>query len=212
MSPWWGTLIARGAHPDEASLVVAALDPGATPGEDVARHLATCRRCRAVADRAVSLLAEARAQAEHDADEVFTEAVLDRQRAHVMRRLEQNGHPARVLPFPAPSLAFPGTSQVVRRWVAAAAAAGLLVGALAGRFVTLRQEGRLAPVAAPAMATAAPRSQAAPAAAAVTTADDRSGDEAFLVELEVARSPRIEPLQALDAMTPRINEYRREPR
>jgi hypothetical protein len=208
MQAWWGRLTARDSHPDEATLVGAALGVDATVDPAVAQHLADCGRCREITEHAASLFVEARAQAEREADAVFTDAALDRQRACVMRRIEQHGQPARVLPFPAPSLAWSDTGHVARRWIAAAAAAGLLVGAFAGRFVTLRHEGRpAASTTATATAISAPGGAvAAPAAA------ERAADEAFLVELEVAASPRIEPLQALDAMTPRINDYRREPR
>lgn len=205
---WWGPLASRDSHPDEATLASAALAVDVTPDPEVARHLVDCQRCREIADRARALFEEARVQAAHEADAVFTDAVLDRQRAHIMRRIEQHGQPARVLPFPAPSLAWTGTGHAARRWIAAAAAAGLLVGAFAGRFVTLRHEGRLARSTSPAVtAVSSPGSPDALAAP-----NERAADEAFLVELEVAASPRIEPLRAIDAMTPRINDYRREPR
>jgi len=205
----WTHLAGTGRHPDETALLIAVFDPGDAGGAEVRRHLDACPQCRAVAARALVVQAEARTQAERDADAVFTDAVLERQRAHVRRRLEQRGHPARVLPFPLTGRAVAGAGQTVQRWVAAAAAAGLIVGAVAGRLVTLRQE-TLPPATDANVAYAQNPRPDAPDGLAPTPAPPN--DEAFLVELEVAAaSPRIEPLRAIDALTPRINDFRRDP-
>jgi len=204
----WAHLAGSGRHPDETALLVAVFDPGDAGGAEVRRHLDACPQCRAAADRAIGVQVEARAQAERDADALFTDAVLERQRAHVRRRLEQRGHPARVLPFPLSGRAVAGAGQTVRRWAAAAAAAGLIVGAVAGRLVTLRQGTLPSAIGANAAHTQNPPPDGPDVPG---PAPAPPNDEAFLVELEVAAaSPRIEPLRAIDAMTPRINDFRRE--
>jgi hypothetical protein len=70
-----------------------------------------------------------------EADGYFDERALEAQRQRILARLEQAGHRAKVLPFPgAPATVRMGTSSS-RRWVSAAAAAGLLVGLLTGQLL-----------------------------------------------------------------------------
>lgn len=198
--------IRRHRHPDERTLALAGLTPLEARDPALTGHLATCERCRDALALAEARWADARAGAEADADAVFTEAVLDRQRAHVLRRLEQQGHPARVLPFPLSSPGWSATRPIARRWIAAAAAAGLLVGVITGRWLPARRD------------VPAPQAAAAGASAPAATGErarhpGQRGpevDEAFLVDLEMAAaSPRIEPLRVLDAMTPRSPDGRR---
>jgi hypothetical protein len=143
-----------------------------------------------------------------EADAEFTETRLDRQYASIMRRLAQHGRPARVLAFPGsvrPPLA---SRHGARRWVAAAAVVGLLVGMAAGRFIDdnpLKRQLARSSVRAPVSPIAQPGSEL-PLDAGETN-ETKGSDEAFLVELDVAAAtPRIEPLLALDAMTPRLRE------
>ena len=188
--------------------MLAGLEPAESRDPALAAHLDTCDRCRAAAAQAETLWADALASADAEADAAFTSAVLDRQQATILRRLEQQGHPARLLRFPVSPSLRSGAHQVARRWVAAAAAAGLLVGIAAGRFLPLQ---RGASDRRPASTTArlAPPSPAV--GSPVRTPERRHDtDEAFLVDLEMAAaSPRIEPLQVLDAMTPRTTDGRR---
>jgi hypothetical protein len=73
-----------------------------------------------------------RAAAHAEADGHFDERALEIQRARILARLEQAGQRARVLPFPgAVSNVRPGAGSS-RRWISAAAAAGLLIGLLTG--------------------------------------------------------------------------------
>jgi len=193
-------------HLDERALMVAAVEPLEVRDPAVAAHLAGCDRCRTVLAQAETLWTEARASAEAEADEAFTAAVLDRQRAHVLRRLEQQGHPARVLHFPASLSGRGGSRPIAHRWVAAAAAAGLLVGMITGRFLP-GPRGSSTPRPA-AVATRSPALQTVPTAPMRDRGPEM--EEAFLVDLEMAAaSPRIEPLQVLDALTPRTNDGRR---
>lgn len=76
-----------------------------------------------------------RAAAHAEADGHFDERALESQRVRILARLEQVGHRARVLPFPGagPNLRL-GTSHP-RRWISAAAAAGLLIGLVSGQLL-----------------------------------------------------------------------------
>jgi hypothetical protein len=67
------------------------------------------------------------------ADLAFPPERLARQRARILQRIEHLGRRAKVLSFPEPRRRGPFLRpQPVRRWVAGAAAAGLLVGMVAG--------------------------------------------------------------------------------
>jgi hypothetical protein len=92
-----------------------------------------------------------------------------------------------------------------RRWIAAAAAAGLVVGIAAGQLLDLRDAlgGPTRPFAEQRPAEAVPT--VANIQPAVVTS--LQSDEAFLSELEDASlSPRVPELAALDAFTPRLRD------
>ena len=113
-----------------------------------------------------------------------------------MRRLEALERPARVIAFPevrpagrAPPAAVP------QRWIAAAAAAGLIVGLGAGELLDLRRTPRLAPRRAPR------RAGRRPVGTGTVQPIALNSDDALLYDADP--SPRVEALQALDAITPR---------
>jgi hypothetical protein len=101
--------------------------------ERVVRHVETCASCGVRYQAVRTHLDGAAVASLYAADAVFTEERLARQRERIMRRIDVHG--ARVLPFPAAEPEARGStrSPSARRWVAAAAAAGLLVGLTAGR-------------------------------------------------------------------------------
>ncbi len=87
-----------------------------------------------------------RSEAAAETDAVFSPERLRAQRLHVSRRLEHLGHPARVITFPGRTAGHQfgsSTPRPVRRWVAAAAAAGLFIGVATGLFLD-RETGRSA--------------------------------------------------------------------
>jgi hypothetical protein len=76
-----------------------------------------------------------RAAARAEADGHFDDRALEAQRHRILSRLEQAGQRARVLAFPgAPVPTRTGTGQT-RRWISAAAAAGLLIGLVTGELL-----------------------------------------------------------------------------
>jgi hypothetical protein len=77
-----------------------------------------------------------RAAAHAEADSHFDEKALETQRARILARLEQAGQRARVLPFPGGTGASARAGNGhPRRWISAAAAAGLLIGLVTGQLL-----------------------------------------------------------------------------
>ena len=171
---------------------------------DVRAHIDACPRCAEGLTALEASLALAREDIEREADAVFTDRRLARQHSAILRRLDPAADRARVLAFPRVSVGARPVRMVARRWVAAAAVVGLLSGLAAGRFLD-RHDARSG------LGTAdiARRTPATPrlGGQARTVAYDSVDDEQFLVELEAAlRAPRIEPLTAIDALTPRASD------
>jgi hypothetical protein len=197
-------------HPADERLI--ALYFGDTHGgaEDeraVRQHVHGCETCTWRYTELTAPLERLRTDAASEADELFTPTRLDAQRAAIRERLELGTRASRIIPFPAsrPTLDRAVITRPMFRWVAAAAAAGLLVGVSAGRFLTT---GRTAepPVASIAKAPTVP----APLVQRPATyqPDNRANsDEAFLVEVEAAVTrQRIAALSALDDLTPHARE------
>ncbi len=156
------------------------------------RHLAVCRPCKARFDDLVRALQQVREDAIREADDVFTAERLHDQRDRIIRRLERHGHPAEVVMFPTRAASHPVVRVLgpARRWVAAAAAAGLAAGMFLG-FVMDRRTHYAA--IAPAIQT--PATVAAWQAATAT-------EDQFLTEIDDAlMGSRVVELRAIDAMT-----------
>lgn len=171
-------------------------------------HLDRCDICQERLARVRAMLDGVRTDAIDAADRVFTSDRLAAQRAHILRRLERVTHPARVLAFPALRRTAPVARRVARRWVALAAAAGLLIGIVAGRVADLRPRRPGYTRTQPA-ANAVPRMTDARGDATRGPGLDAApfNDEAFLSDLESAVSaPRVEELRAIDALTPHVQE------
>ncbi len=192
--PWRG-------HLGDEALVEVCLDGSAPP------HLDRCGVCQErLADVRV-VLDIARSEATDAADRVFTPDRLAAQRAQILRRLERVAHPAHIITFPVFRRPEPASRLVARRWVAMAAAIGLLIGVVAGSLVDFRPAG---------VEPARRGSQGAAAQMADARADASRGlalqsasfnEEAFLSDIESAASaPRVEELQAIDALTPHVRE------
>lgn len=162
---------------------------------DVDLHLRECASCQARDLELRAFLDTVRADAVSEADRVFTSERLAAQHAHVMRRLDRTLHPGRLLNFPALPRRTPVLPLVARRWVALAAAAGLVIGLVAGVAVDRRRSFTQA---------GDSRTTIGPTANAELVSFN---DEAFLSDLETAAAaPRVEELQALDDLTPHVRE------
>lgn len=195
-------------HVEEESLLAVSCARGdlGVLTESARAHLAECTVCRTRIEAATGVLGGWTDAAVAEADAQFSVERLAHQREAVMRKLALAGQPACVIAFPSRGARGPAGHGVARRWVAAAAVAGLCVGLLTGRA--------LGPFsgspARPGLATAQSRRSAvgeplfAPSVRQATALGDPDEvDEAFLHELDLAvMAPRIAPLATLDALTP----------
>jgi hypothetical protein len=104
---------------------------------DEQAHLLVCAACASRRASIVEILAELDAAATVEADAAFPPARLERQQARIAHRIEQDGRPARLIPFPTyqPSAMLTLRANPHARWAAAAAAAAFVVGLLAGHLV-----------------------------------------------------------------------------
>ena len=177
-------------------------DPGATRPAD--RHLQACGECRIRYAALTEWLDSVRSDARSEADEIFTAERLHTQQAQILRRLEGLEHPGRVIAFP--RFAQPISTQQMprRRWVAAAAAAGLVVGVGLGQVF---QFGPSQPGRQPEQSTIVARGGQPPAS--VIQPISQPGDEAFLDpgELTPSQARVPESLQYLNAITPLSRDF-----
>ncbi len=153
-------------------------------------HLDRCDLC---AERAVEMsrwLEDVRVLGRADADTMFPEVRLAAQRGHVMQRLAQLDRPAKVISFPAARPALhdlQSPHRVSRGWLAAAAAAGLMVGVVSVELTHLW----------PFDFVGTTQSVTAPASAAFSAEDVQFLDA-------MLDRPSLGALRALDEMTPRV--------
>lgn len=195
------------AHLDDAGLTALWTDAWATGVRRQHPHLESCPTCRARFAELSSWLDTLRLDATSEADESFTPERLAAQHTQIFRRLEAAERPARVIAFP--RFAQPLTSRTshASRWIAAAAAAGLIVGVGVGQLMDLRHSLSNQPTST--QARVAPVTMARgldPRVQPVNVARD----EAFLSELDASLSRAAVPeLRAIDAFTPRAGDLPR---
>lgn len=196
-----------GRHLDDAALAAIWTGNAQTSDTIVDPHLQACAECRVRFAAFSSWMEDLRLEAIAEADAAFPADRLAAQQAQILRRLEAAERPARVIAFPNG----PATEPVrpvasIRRWVAAAAAAGLIVGVGLGQIMDFGDHG--GPAAFPAANRTVlnqPRGEAQPSA--IQPVSTSSNDENQLEELEAAATPRYDTLRAYDAFTPRAADY-----
>jgi hypothetical protein len=193
---WWGRRPGW-PHLDHDTLLEVHVrrvtgQPAGADDHDV--HLKACPEC-----------AEAFEQCEHDvtglgrrataaADAAISPERLARQLEVIARRID--GHAARVLPFPAPARAV-RAPRSLRRWVAMAAACGLVFGLAAGRLLgpAAGRDGAIGPNWAP-TSTRVPQMQ--------PTLEPALADERLLGEIDAAIARTLhQEFRVLDELTPR---------
>ena len=156
------------------------------------RHLAICRQCKARFDGLVRALEQVREDATREADQIFTPERLHDQHDRIMRRLERQGHSAEVVRFPTRPSAHPEVRQTfgpTRRWVAGAAAAGLVAGLLLG--FSMDRPDRMSAV-----------EELTPSVTAANWRAAVARDDQFLTEIDDAiTGSRATELRAIDTMT-----------
>ena len=170
-------------------------------------HLDICSECRRRYADFARFLEQVKDDAHAEADQLMTSERLAAQQSQIFRRLEALERPARVIAFPKTTRPAISPSRVGQRWVATAAAAGLVIGVVAGQLVDFRRAltpGRPMP------------------SVVIDTTTARTGtvtpvsmigpvDEAFIygdAELST-RSVRDSSLHALDDFTPRARDIDR---
>jgi hypothetical protein len=183
-------------HLSEDQLIEACLG---VPESGAERHLLDCAACEARVNAVGQMLSDVTEATSAEADAVFPPDRLARQHARILQRIDQDGRPARVIVFPAgqPPVTSLMHPRPATRWVAAAAAAGLILGVL-GAHVARDLMGS-GPAPSQAMVTS-------PAGASVRTVSISPEDE-FLGQIELAGGsggPAV--LRPIDALTPRAWE------
>jgi hypothetical protein len=188
-------------HISDDRLIDLCMTAPAAAGEQA--HLTLCLRCEARRVEIVGILAELDDAATVEAGTVFPDEKLERQHARILRRVEHDGRPGRLVAFPThqPSTTFLSPTRPRVRWAAAVAAAAFVAGVLTGQW-THSFSNRLDPAPAFVIANEA---ELEPLRAVPTT----FSEEEFLGQIEVATSRNGPPaLRPLDAMTPRAWEVR----
>ena len=121
------------AHLDDAALAAIWTD-----GRPSHPHLSNCAACRTRFAEFSAWLENMRVDTTTEADEHFSAERLVAQQAQIFRRLEAAERPARVIAFPKYTQPLTSRTSHASRWIAAAAAAGLIVGVGVGQLMDLR--------------------------------------------------------------------------
>jgi hypothetical protein len=182
---------------------------GETPDPRAAEHLGDCRDCSVRYAELTRFMDTLRADGQAEADDIFTTDRLRAQQHAIARRLELVGRPARVISFPGAAAGrsmASTTSRIAPRWIAAAAAAGLFIGAGLGLSYGVGAGFSRTHVGSGLSRTPQP-SRPTPVATRGSSPADVAADEAFLSDLELALDrPRTPELRAYDALTPHVRE------
>jgi len=214
-------VIARAHHLHDDRLFdsYVAARTGESPDLPAAEHLLTCEACAARYAELTAFMDAVRAEGDAEADRIFTSERLWTQQQQIMRRLEHVGRAARIISFPGRvGRRVAGATRVAPRWLAAAAAAGLLVGVAVGGM--LFDAGSGSPVPTTLMARSKPpRRMASPPPVRITSPASvveappppvvkpaASDDDTFLSELENALEHRPRELAPYDALTPHVRD------
>lgn len=171
-------------------------------------HLAGCDTCAARLSRAVADAEAVRGLAIAEADQVFDEAALESQRLRILDRLAHLGQAARVIVFPARTreAAMPVRSGT-RRWVSVAAAAGLIIGLVAGQLLHLIPAASSTPARESARSAPTRPADNGPMLVPTSAAMPLSEDE-LLEEVDSAlQLRRARSLQAIDGLTPTAADF-----
>ena len=196
-------------------LLVPPADGTASAGSDPEApnaHVSACTSCARRLAELRAFLDSLTEQSTADFDATFSPQHLARQRAFILRRLERATRPyqpVRILRFPAATRPALARVRAARRWLGAAAAAGLLAGVGIGQFVHLHPESL--PAAEPVLTSIAPttvsREDLGPPLLPNGPVRLETDDDAFMDQVEsVLIDLQIQELSTLDALTPRVRD------
>lgn len=185
-------------------------DRGAAGGDSAsARHLETCADCRARHAAFTGWMDGLREEAIAEADAAFPADRLAAQQAQVLKRLEAMERPVRVIAFPKFAQPVAGRPSLAYRWVAVAAAAGLVIGVAIGQWMDFAPRFQPQAIRTPDLVvTASPAARQDDVTLQSASARTMS-DEALLSEIEASlnTTPLVDPLRAIDTITPRSRDY-----
>jgi hypothetical protein len=196
-------------HLDDRALAAIWTDASIDRARPVHPHLDACAACRTRLSAFSHWLEDLRTEANAEADEAFPAERLAAQQAQILRRIEAAGRPARVINFPRFAQPISTTTSNVRRWVAAGAAAGLLVGVGLGQFMDLGS-GMIQRIPG-GIETAQVQPRANRPAGLQNASVSSLSDEELMSRLEdlAADSRMPDSLVVFDSMTPRARDYPR---
>ncbi len=178
-------VVLRRGHLSETALI-EVWSSGMRPA-----HLDRCDQCAARALDMSRWLEDVQDLGQADAEAVFTDDRLEAQRGQVMDRIARLDRPSRIISFPAAAAAARqpfAERRVSPGWLAAAAAAGLMIGVVSMELSHMLSDGQSA---APTVATTPVPSP--------TFDDEGLPDGAF-------DRPSLGALMTLDEMTPRVGD------
>ncbi len=193
----------NGGHLDDAELARLWTNETGHP------HLDVCATCRARSDDFNRWVTGIGDELRTEADRVLTPERLAAQQAQIARRLEAMERPARVIAFPKAARAVIGGHSHVRRWVTAAAAAGLIAGLGLGQFFDLRRSldlRRTPQTTITHLTTTAGRSDG------IRPISLSANDAEILSDAEAFARPRVAALVPLEDLTPHAPDLVERPR
>ena len=190
------------------ALALVGRAPEGEPDRSALTHVTQCSLCADELARLSAVSDEWREAAVAEVDAIFDAASLETQRSRILDRLAHLGQVARVLPFPTRTreIVMPVASGG-RRWVSVAAAAGLIIGLVAGQLLQFAPLDRTA--ARDQVSMQAPGRTGSPAIVPAAASTPLLSDDELLDEIEAAvQLRRAQSLRALDALTPTASEFR----
>jgi hypothetical protein len=180
------------------------LDPPA------AEHLADCPACSAQYAELSGFMEQVRTDGDAEVDAVFTPERLRAQQQQIAKRLEHVGRAARVISFPGRANGAEitgGQSRFAVKWLAAAAAAGLFLGAALGASYEWESHARAVGHIAAVTTSAKRATHLMPVATRGNSPAAIADDDAFLSDLEAAlERPRTRELLPFDQLTPHVRD------
>jgi hypothetical protein len=181
------------------SASAAGGDPASPP------HLLACAACRSRYDAFAGWLDDVRGEATGEADAAFPPERLAAQQAQILKRLEAMERPVRVIAFPKFAQPIADRPSIAHRWIAVAAAAGLVIGLALGQWLDFAHRFD----AEPAGTLATSHQPSLPEGVTLQTVNRAISDEALLSELDAdfAMTPTVDPLRAIDTITPRSRDF-----
>jgi len=171
---------------------------------DAHDHVNGCATCQARGRAVTELLDDVARASAAEADALFGPDMLARQHARIMGRVAHECRSARIISFPTAPQPPARHVRGGTRWVAAAVAAGVILG-IVGEHVTARiaRSGR------PVHAFQAPVVQVLTEPNVAVRAVSTSSDDDFYGQVELAfGSAAPAALRPLDVLTPRVTDVR----